>query len=202
MRTKLENNAKGCAFALALTRRAFVGMASAAMLAFSGCVLCDNLPPRPIGGSDEAWAAITNGAPVRAAVYVGPGARGVGAFRWMQLMDQAEGVEASFVDGEAIRNGALERADILVMPGGKSNVEAAELGERGQRELRAFIARGGSYIGSCAGAFLLMAGAEPEKKILAIAPFKHLGGEWGGEAMLEVARTKAFAAFTGMKTGV
>ena len=68
MRTKLENNARGCAFALALTRRTFVGMASAAMLAFSGCVLCDNLPPRPIGGSDEAWAAITNGAPVRVAV--------------------------------------------------------------------------------------------------------------------------------------
>ena len=198
MRTKLENNARGCAFALALTRRAFVGMASAAMLAFSGCVLCDNLPPRPIGGSDEAWAAITNGAPVRAAVYVGPGARGVGAFRWMQLMDQAEGVEASFVDGEAIRNGALESADLLVMPGGKSRVEAAELGEKGQREVRAFIERGGSYVGTCAGAFLLMGGEEPEKKILAIAPFKHVDGEWGGEGMLQVAYTKAAGGFTGM----
>ena len=198
MRTKLENNAKGCAFALALTRRAFVGMASAAMLAFSGCVLCDNLPPRPIGGSDEAWAAITNGAPVRAAVYVGPGARGVGAFRWMQLMDQAEGVEARFVDGEAIRNGALESADLLVMPGGKSRVEAAELGEKGQREVRAFIERGGSYVGTCAGAFLLMGGEEPEKKILGIAPFKHVDGEWGGEAMLQVAYTKTAERLTGM----
>ena len=76
MRTKLENNARGCAFALALTRRTFVGMASAAMLAFSGCVLCDNLPPRPIGGSDEAWAAITNGAPVP---------RGIGATEMLAL---------------------------------------------------------------------------------------------------------------------
>jgi len=182
-----------------VARRTFIGMASAAMLAFGGCVICDNLPPRPIGGSDEAWAAISNGAPVRAAVYVGPGARGVGAFRWMQLMDQAEGVEACFVDGEAIRNGALERADLLVMPGGKSNVEAAELGEKGQRELRAFIERGGSYVGSCAGAFLLMAGNEPEKKILGIAPFRHIRGEWGGEAMLQVTYTKASADFTGMK---
>ena len=178
-----------------ITRRTFFGMASAALLAFSGCVICDNLPSRPIGGSDEAWAEITNGAPVRAAVYVGPGARGVGAFRWMQLMDQAEGVEAKFVDGEAIRNGALESADLLVMPGGKSGVEAAELGEAGQREVRAFIERGGSYVGSCAGAFLLMGGEEPEKKILGIAPFKHIKGEWGGEAMLEVRYTKDAGKF-------
>ena len=204
MRTKLENNAKGCAFALALTRRAFVGMASAAMLAFSGCIICghefvDTMPlPRSRGGTDEAWAEVTNGAPVRAAVYVGPGARGVGAFRWMQLMDQAEGVEASLIDGEAIRNGALECVDLLVMPGGKSRVEAAELGEEGQRKVRAFIERGGSYVGTCAGAFLLMGGEEPEKKILGIAPFKHVDGEWGGEGMLQVAYTKAAGGFTGM----
>ena len=185
----------------AFIRRIFVGMLPATMLAFSGCVICDNPPPLPDGGSGEAWAAISNGAPVRAAVYVGPGARGVGAFRWMQLMDQAEGVEAKFVDGEAIRGGALQGADVLVMPGGKSCVEEAELGEAGQREVRAFIERGGSYIGSCAGAFLLMGGEEPEKKILGIAPFKHVRGEWGGEAMLEVAYTKASAELTGMKPG-
>ena len=183
----------------AFIRRIFAGMLPAAMLAFSGCVICDNPPPLPDGGSDEAWAAISNGAPVRAAVYVGPGARGVGAFRWMQLMDQAEGVEAQFVDGEAIRNGALQGADILVMPGGKSDVVAAELGEAGQREVRAFIEHGGSYIGACAGTFLLMGGEKPEKKILGIAPFRHVNGGWGGEAMLQVAYTKASAKFTGMK---
>ena len=140
-----EMEAKRTNTLVKITRRAFVGMASAAMLAFGGCIICgheflDTMPlPRSRGGTDEAWAEVTNGAPVRAAVYVGPGARGVGAFRWMQLMDQAEGIEASFVDGEAIRNGALERADILVMPGGKSRVEAKELGEEGQRKLRAFI---------------------------------------------------------------
>ena len=182
-----------------IERHAFVGIATAALLAFCGCVVCDNLPPRPIGGSGEAWAAITNGAPVRTAVYVGAGARGVGAFRWMQLMDQAEGVEAKFVDGEAIRNGALEDVDLFVMPGGSSKVEAAVLGEDGQRRLRDFIERGGSYVGSCAGAFLLMGGEEPERKILGIAPFRHVRGEWGGEAMLQVAYTKAAEGFAGMK---
>lgn len=185
-----------------ITRRTFAGMASVALLAFCGCVICDNLPPRPTGGSEEAWKEIADGAPVRTAVYVGPGARGVGAFRWMQLMDQAEGFETKFVDGEAIRNGALESVDLLVMPGGKSRVEAAELGEAGQREVRAFIERGGSYIGTCAGAFLLMGGKEPEKKILGIAPFKHVDGEWGGEAMLEVTYTKASREFFGKKGAV
>ena len=188
-----------------ITRRTFFGMASAAMLAFGGCAMfghetVETMPlPRSLGGSKEAWEEISNGVPVRVAVYVGPGARGVGAFRWMQLMDQAGGVEAKFVDGKEIRNGALDSADLLVMPGGKSGVEAAELGEEGQRKLRAFIERGGSYVGSCAGAFLLMGGAEPGKKILGIAPFRHISGSWGGEAMLQVTYTKASEAFTGTK---
>ena len=74
-----------------VTRRAFFGIASAALLAFGGCVIC-GLPPRPLGGSEEAWKQIADGAPVRVAVYVDRGARGVGAFRWTQIVDQAEGI--------------------------------------------------------------------------------------------------------------
>ena len=77
-----EMEAKRTNTLVKITRRAFVGMASAAMLAFGGCIICgheflDTMPlPRSRGGTDEAWAEVTNGAPVRAAVYVGPGARG------------------------------------------------------------------------------------------------------------------------------
>ena len=58
----------------ALIRRMFVGIVSATLLAFSGCVICDNLPPRPAGGSGEAWAAISNGGPVPLADKPIPGA--------------------------------------------------------------------------------------------------------------------------------
>ena len=183
-----------------VTRRAFFGIASAALLAFGGCVIC-GLPPRPLGGSEEAWKQIADGAPVRVAVYVDRGARGVGAFRWTQIVDQAVGIEALYVDGAAIRAGVLDSVDMLVMPGGSSRVEAESLGAEGQAKLRGFIERGGSYVGTCAGAFLLLGGDNPDKKPLGIVPFKHVSGEWGGEAMLQVEYTKEAAELTGIKAG-
>jgi len=165
------------------TRRWFMGLSTAALLALAGCSIFT--PTAPKGGSPEAWAAISNGAPVRVAVFAGPGARGVGMFRWTQLMDQAPELEATYVDGAAIRAGALERADMLVMPGGMSNVENSDLGPEGQRRVRDFIEQGGGYVGTCAGAFLLMEGTSKEK-MLGIVPFKHRRGGWGGEGMLQV----------------
>jgi len=184
-----------------------VGLSVAMSLTMVGCAVFSTSSPK--GGSAEAWAAISNGAPVRVAVYVGPGARGVGMFRWMQLVDQAPELEATYVDGNSIRNGALRSADVLVMPGGKSNMEASELGDSGQRELRSFIERGGSYVGTCAGAFLLLSGSDKNasdataarRKNLGIAPFKHRRGDWGGESMLEVRYTKEAEKLSGIKAG-
>ncbi len=182
-------------------------IAAAALFVLAGCSV---LPfSEPEGGSAAAWSAISNGAPVRVAVYVGPGARGVGMFRWMQLVDQSPELEATYVDAAAICAGALRKADLLVMPGGNSTVEAAQLGNVGQRELRAFILRGGSYIGTCAGAFLLMhefekkgdKAAQMRRKNLGIVPFRHLRGHWGGEGMLRVRYSKEAEALCGIKAG-
>ena len=164
-----------------ITRSLFIGFAAA--MALAGCSMFQSSGPQ--GGSPEAWAAISNGAPVRVAVFAGPGARGVGMFRWIQLMDQSPELETVYVDGEAIRNGALAKADLLVMPGGMANVEARDLGAEGQRAVRGFIEQGGSYVGTCAGAFLVMEGTVTNKT-LGIVPFKHRRGGWGGEAMLQV----------------
>lgn len=184
-----------------VARRCFLALVPAALVAFAGCSLF--APAAPKGGSDEAWAAISNGAPVRVAVYVGPGARGVGMFRWTQLVDQAPELEATYVDGAAIRAGALAKADLLVMPGGKSNLEANELGDEGQLAVRRFIEEGGSYVGTCAGAFLLMSrtGATRRERPLAIVPYAHRAGGWGGEAMLRVNYTKEAEALCGAKPG-
>lgn len=178
-------------------QRIFWYAALLAVAMFSGCLI-----PRvssPAGGSPEAWNAISNGAPIRVAVYVGPGARGVGMFRWMQLMDQCEDVVATFVDGKAIRKGALRRADLVVMPGGKSNLEEQDLGAEGQVELRRFISEGGSYVGSCAGAFLVL-NSKPGKT-LGMVPFRHRSGSWGGEARLYTRYTSEAEAKSGIKAG-
>ena len=170
-------------------RRTFIGIVASALIASLACAA-------PSG------VASSNATPVRVAVFVGRGARGVGMFRWIQLVDQAPELQANYVDGAAVRAGALRTADVLVMPGGSSSAEAADLGAKGQAELRRFIEEGGSYIGTCAGAFLLMKGCVVEnRKVLGIAPYKGRKGSWGGEAMLQVSYTKDAEALCGIKAG-
>ncbi len=56
-----------------------------------------------------------------------------------------------------IRDGALREIDALLVPGGSASKQAAELEEKGRAEIRAFVDRGGGYVGFCAGAYLASA---------------------------------------------
>ena len=167
-----------------IARRTFLCIMAAALSAFCGY-------SQTAGASD----------PVRVAVYVGPGARSVGMFRWVQLVDQAPELKAIFVDGAAIRGGALRNADAVVMPGGKSYVIADELGAEGADELRRFIRDGGSYIGTCAGAILMLDDLSFKRKMLGVAPFRKRRGSWGGEAMLRVDYTEEASQLSGIAPG-
>ena len=167
-----------------IARRTFLCIMAAALSAFCGY-------SQSSGVSD----------PVRVAVYVGPGARSVGMFRWVQLVDQAPELKAVFVDGAAICGGVLRDVDAVVMPGGKSYVIADELGARGADELRRFIRDGGSYIGTCAGAILMLDDLSFKRRMLGVAPFRTRRGSWGGEAMLRIDYTKEAALLCGIKEG-
>ena len=167
-----------------IARRTFLCLIAALLCAFSGY-------------TQDTCAS----APVRVAVYVGPGARSVGMFRWIQLVDQAPELKAIFVDGAAIRSGALRNADAVVMPGGKSYIIADELGTDGAEELRRFILDGGSYIGTCAGAILMLDDLSRERKMLGVAPFKKRSGSWGGEAMLRIDYTDEASQLSGITVG-
>jgi biotin--protein ligase len=58
------------------------------------------------------------------------------------------------VDAAAIAGGALEGADILVVPGGRDVPYHAALAPNGgNRAIRRFVEGGGTYIGICAGAY-------------------------------------------------
>lgn len=63
----------------------------------------------------------------------------------------------AIVRAEDIRAGCLESLDVLVMPGGGLRAMVGQLeplGVEGARCIRDWVAAGGMYIGSCAGAFL------------------------------------------------
>ncbi|MDP6990306.1 MAG: BPL-N domain-containing protein, partial [Planctomycetota bacterium] len=55
-----------------------------------------------------------------------------------------------------IADGALSQFDALLFPGGSGSGQARALGEAGRGRVRAFVARGGAFVGVCAGAYLAM----------------------------------------------
>ena len=103
------------------SRRMFlkgVGIFAAALVSLAGCV-------GP--GSGQAPGS-TGEKPLRVAVFVDKGARNCGVFRWLEITTRMKDAVATPVDGAAVRAGALDAADVLVMPGGSSVTEAKTLG--------------------------------------------------------------------------
>lgn len=143
-------------------------------------------------------AAVAFADAARVAVFVDRGARNIGAFRWIEIVSLAQDAEFLPVDGEAIRAGALDRADVLVVPGGWSGEEAQMLGAEGRDKVRAFIWNGGGYIGTCAGCCLLMESAPHHKDMLGVIPFK-FGKACGGHADMLVNFNSRAEALAGIK---
>ena len=123
--------------------------------------------------------------PLRVAVFVGSGARNVGAFRWLQITTCAKDMEPVFVDGASVRNGALDDADVLVIPGGWSGGEAETLEADGREKVKDFVRRGGGYIGTCAGCCLAMESHKTHKDMLHMIPYTF--GPGGGAAEMPIA---------------
>lgn len=74
------------------------------------------------------------------------------------------------------------RFRMVYMNGGRAGRHGASLGEEGRQNYRDFIAAGGSYLGSCAGAFVASIGTmkigKPE-----VSNTKHYLGIWPGHTM-------------------
>jgi putative intracellular protease/amidase len=61
------------------------------------------------------------------------------------------------VKAEDIRGGKLTNFDVVLFPGGSGSKEGAALEEAGRKEVKAFVERGGGFLGICAGAYLASA---------------------------------------------
>ena len=115
----------------------------------------------------DAVASATPGLPpLKVAVYADAGPSGIGAVEWFRLVNESPEMELHLVDGKAIRAGALEGLDLLVMPGGSSKTEFSSLGTNGVERMKSFIRNGGGYIGTCAGCCLLMDGEDLRARMM------------------------------------
>ena len=137
--------------------------------------------------------------PLRVAVFVGKGTRGEGAFRWIEIASRMKNAVMTPVDGVAIQGGALDAADVLVMPGGWSGHEAQDLGEKGREKVRAFVKGGGGYVGTCAGCCLLMESSKGHPDMVHMRPYKF--GQGGGETDISVKFNRRAEELAGIKKG-
>jgi glutamine amidotransferase-like uncharacterized protein len=73
------------------------------------------------------------------------------------VLEGESGFALTSLSEQEIREGRLDRIDVLVVPGGKASVQGATLGSDGRNAIRDFVDGGGGYVGICAGAFLATA---------------------------------------------
>ena len=92
-------------------------------------------------------------------IYAGEGASH--SWTWFVTVMESLGLRGCrFLDGEDLRRGGLEGLGAVFVGGGDVEGMARELGEEGARGLDAFVRAGGVYVGSCAGAYLVMRGVD------------------------------------------
>ena len=158
-----------------------------------GCTTSNVAPTSCIGDKPTAPCA----APLKVGVYADRGPGGIGAVEWFRLVDESPEMELHLLDGAAVRAGALDSLDLLVMPGGSSMTEFDSLGTNGVERMRAFVRNGGGYVGTCAGCCLLMDGPKKRARMM---PWNSSGSE--GNTMFPTINLNAKGAKAlGLKAG-
>ena len=93
--------------------------------------------------------------PPRIGIYAGKGA----SHSWLWFVDLFEKTgfwDLVFLDEQIVRKGDLSGIDALVVSGGDTFAVAEALGADGAERILSFVRGGGTYMGSCAGAYLPM----------------------------------------------
>ncbi len=118
----------------------------------------EDAPPPPNAG--PIFAAPEKVRPLRIAIYEGDGSGAKGIAAVTARAAQLPG--ATIVPVKAAEMGTRDLAefDIVVFSGGSGSAQSKAIGEAGRKNVRAFVERGGGYLGICAGAYLACAGFE------------------------------------------
>ena len=89
------------------------------------------------------------------AIYTGEGASH--SWTWfVEILEKNGFSNMIFLDAEQVRQGQLKKVNTFILGGGDAFAIAGGLGEKGAAVIKEFIVSGGTYLGSCAGAYLLM----------------------------------------------
>ena len=91
---------------------------------------------------------------IRMAVYGDKGAPGHHLFP--ALLKNVPDIQVEVINGQQIREGILDKFDLILLPGGSGRDQGNSMGPEGVAKLKEFVASGKGYIGICAGAYVPM----------------------------------------------
>lgn len=143
----------------------------------------------------EVWKASR---PLRTAVYAGVGPMGLSSTELVRYVARSPELDLVLVDGNDVRNGALDGVDLLVMPGGISGLIVGDLGPEGVANVKSFVRRGGGYVGICAGCVVLLDDEFRAAYGTDMVPYSRYGA-FSGDAMTSMVLTDEGASALGME---
>ena len=146
-------------------------------------------------------AGTLGAAPLKVALYVDDGCRGTGLLRWAEIFRDSPDAELKLVSGQDIRDGALDDRELLVMPGGVGGPQYKAMGDKGADKLRAFVANGGAYFGTCCGIAIALNEDPDFGKRLKMLPLKRVIAPNRGGVTATVKFNKRGAEWLGIREG-
>ena len=146
-----------------------------------------------------AASPCTSPRPLEVGVYAGTGPRSNGCVEWFRLVSASPEMNLTLLDGDDVRSGALDKLDLIVMPGGSSASIKKDLGPKGVAGLKDFIRNGGGYVGTCAGCSLLMEEKEDAARGISVIPYGRAGSK--GKYLMPITVNERGAAAMGIKAG-
>ncbi len=96
--------------------------------------------------------------PLKIAIYDGDGSTAKGIAAVSARASQLPGAKLTSVKAADMGTRDLAEFDIVIFSGGSGSAQSKAIGEAGRKNVRAFVERGGGYLGICAGAYLACAG--------------------------------------------
>ncbi|MDE0818895.1 MAG: BPL-N domain-containing protein [Pirellulaceae bacterium] len=137
---------------------------------------------------------------IRVAIYDDEGSissSGHGPLWILHSLQHHSDMRLELITRKEIDAGVLTDFDVLVIGGGKSNIQGSELGAQRREAIRQFLRSGGGYVGICAGGFLACSERDVELQLIEAA---HDGTSGSGIVTLDIGRTKTSPAVGKRKT--
>ena len=137
-------------------------------------------------------------AKLKVILYNDKGAFGKGVPRITELLGKFPDIEVIKMNAEQLRTQDWSDAKVVIFSGGSGSEQSKTIGAEGGQKVRAFVEKGGGYIGICGGAYLACEGFSWGLKVL---DAKTVSNKWKrGEGQVSIEFTDKGQQILGFKT--